>query len=637
MDDRYTFQASQASNNSHMNDSSSYRVPPPTVYPVQPFRPPMISMSPTNIPPQQVVFRDNYTALTYTRDQMVQYIWRRDLQNGKLVIRQAKGLLNPGSYTDLTTGTKYTHQQMIDLTGKILAEHLSRSKPQVNQVQPFQAVQGQQMQSSMQPSPVGYPPRGYTDGQAIQSQQRQEILDQQFVEQQARMTQQSLPQQQLYPPTQPSSHVSNAGQSTFIDKFGRQWSRAQYEELVRRQYVQKAQASAAMSSGLAPQFQQSPQTSSPMMMNSNNSWYANDMYNKVVPQKHSNLLQRQTGNIGPPPVPANSGAQQQRSYMPPPVTKSSQKPPTTDQSGRQWTQEQWEKVEKGRESKKILIPSSQATKASVPGNPTTQQAVYKQSLSKIQKQPSRQPASSVAQPKRPSFMQSAKQAVPREVKVTGKDVTNESLNFTSNSTSLAPVPQSNQPDQVSMSKQPNIASNTAPAPNSPPVSTQPTTISQWDVENGRHIYDSMTLFVSSRQEAYHEGLAKLKAATATVNTASSTAASNAVNNTTTNAVNRTVDNPTANIAHSTNKYAPLSFPHFDPSIFATVKHPQYTGFNDFSELNDDVLAEVNNQVLLKKICTVDPDGALRAPEPRWVSEERAKLEWEIRMVSGKYA
>ncbi|KAF5854554.1 hypothetical protein GGP41_007317 [Bipolaris sorokiniana] len=463
MDDRYTFQASQASNNSHMNDSSSYRVPPPTVYPVQPFRPPMISMSPTNIPPQQVVFRDNYTALTYTRDQMVQYIWRRDLQNGKLVIRQAKGL--------------------------------------------------------------------------------QEILDQQFVEQQARMTQQSLPQQQLYPPTQPSSHVSNAGQSTFIDKFGRQWSRAQYEELVRRQYVQKAQASAAMSSGLAPQFQQSPQTSSPMMMNSNNSWYANDMYNKVVPQKHSNLLQRQTGNIGPPPVPANSGAQQQRSYMPPPVTKSSQKPPTTDQSGRQWTQEQWEKVEKGRESKKILIPSSQATKASVPGNPTTQQAVYKQSLSKIQKQPSRQPASSVAQPKRPSFMQSAKQAVPREVKVTGKDVTNESLNFTSNSTSLAPVPQSNQPDQVSMSKQPNIASNTAPAPNSPPVSTQPTTISQWD----------------------------------------------------------------------------------------------YTGFNDFSELNDDVLAEVNNQVLLKKICTVDPDGALRAPEPRWVSEERAKLEWEIRMVSGKYA
>lgn len=618
MDNPYTFQASRVSNNSHMNRSSSYRVPPATAHPIQPVQWPIVSTFPTNIPPQQAAFRDNHTALTYTKDQMIQRIWSRDPHTGNPVVRQTKGLFNSGSYTDLTTRQKYTHPQMVHLTGKMIQEHIERLRRQVNHVQPFQAAQEQQqfrqsmqsqMQPSTQPSSVGYPPRGYTDEQAIQLQQRQGVRDQPFVEQHARtvqqsQTQQSLPQQQAYPPIRPSSHVVEAGQPAFIDKFGRQWTRQQYEELIRRQQAQKAQASAAMSSGLGPQFQQDPQTSSPMMMNSQNCEYTHNVHNEAASQNHLDLLRRQKGNMGPSPVPANPGTHQQRQCMPSPGTKSSQQSSITDQSGRQWTREQWEKVEKSRELKKNLVLPSQATKACVPGTPTTEPAVHKQSVSKIQKQPSRQPAASAAHFKKPSVTQPAKQAVPREVKVIGKDVTNESLNPTADPTSLLPVPEINQPNQVSMSKQPNVAPNTAPAPNPPRISTQPTTVSQWDVENGRHIYDSMASFIFSHQEAYHEGLSKLEAA----------------------AINPAVNPPPT--------VSPLA--HFDPTIFKKVKHPQYTGFSVFSELNGGVLAEIDNQALLKRICTVDPDGVLRAPEPRWVSEERAKLEWEIRMVGGKY-
>ncbi|EMD92499.1 hypothetical protein COCC4DRAFT_58056 [Bipolaris maydis ATCC 48331] len=627
MDNRHTFQASQVFSNSHMNGSSSYRVPPSASHPVQPAQLPIMSIPSIDTPAQQPVYRDNRTGLTYSRDQMLRFIWRQDPQNGKFKIRQTEGLFKPGSYTDMTTLTRYTHQEMIDLTGNILVEHLSRSRPQLH---PFQAMQGQQhfqqqtqsqmdssMQSSMQPSLAGYSPRGYTDGQAIRSQQSQGIRDERSVEQQARMAQpgqgqQPLPQQQVYPPTQPSSHVANAGQPGFVDEFGRQWSRAQYEELVRRQQAQKAQASAAMSSGLGPQFQQAQQTSPPMMMNSQASLQTNNMHYGMAPQEHSDLLQRQKGNMGPPPVPVNPGAQQQRQYVPPPGTKSLQQSPINDQSGRPWTREQWEKVEKSREVKKNLVPPSQATKGSVPGSPLTQPAVHKQRVNNIQKQPFHRPVSSVAQPKKPSVMQPAKQAAPSEVKVTGKDITNRSLNPTATSTSLAPVvPQSNQPDQVSMSKQSNIAPNTAPAPapSPTPAPTQPTTVTQWDVENGRRVYDSMTSFVSSRQKAYHDGLAKLDAAT-------------------------TTSNPPANVP-VTNTPTASALPPFDPSIFATVKHPKYTGFNHFSELNGGDLADVDNQELLKRICTVDPDGALRAPEPRWMTEERAKLEWEIYMLAAR--
>ncbi|EUC42087.1 hypothetical protein COCMIDRAFT_104425 [Bipolaris oryzae ATCC 44560] len=626
MDNHHTFPASRVYNNNHINDSSSYRVPPSTGYPVQPVRPPMI-------PPQQAVYRENATALTYTRNQMVHNIWMRDPQTGKAVVRPAKGLSCPGSYTDLTTGQRYTYQQMIEITGKILAEHFSRTKPQVDQAQLFQAVQVQQrfqpqMQSQVHPHHVGHPLCEYTDGRAYQSQSRPEVQNQRFAEQQAHMTQQgqgqqSLLQQGIHPSTQPLSHVAKAGNPTFIDKLGRQWSRQQYEELVRRQEAQKAQASTTRGSGLGSQLQQASQTPSLMTMSLNDSLHMNDMHNGMAPQTHPDLLQHQKGNMGPPPGPANPGVQQQHQYMPP-GTKSLQQSPIADQSGRQWTRSEWEKVERCRESKKNLVPPSHATKASVPGNPSRKPVAHKQSMSKIQKQPVSQPAASVAQSKKPSVTQPAKQAVPCEVKVTGKEVANESLNSLATSTSVAPVPQSNQPTQISMSKQPSIALNTTPTPNpppvvnQPPVSTQPITVSQWDVENGRMIHDSITSFISSHQEAHHEAISKVAAPTPTLNPRITSPSS------TTNSP------PTTATAPSLPSPSILS-------IFTTVKHHHHsTGLSDFSELNGGVLAKVDNLELLRTICTVDPDGSFRAPEPRWVSEERARLEWEVCVVGRRY-
>ena len=78
----------------------------------------------------------------------------------------------------------------------------------------------------------------------------------------------------------------------------------------------------------------------------------------------------------------------------------------------------------------------------------------------------------------------------------------------------------------------------------------------------------------------------------------------------------------------------------EPDVFGTYQQvgyaPAYPGFEDYAETNADVLPDADEQEVLRSLCTVDEDGGLRAPEERSMSEERARLGWEMLMTWNKY-
>jgi hypothetical protein len=499
--------------NSYMNGSSNYHGLPTTAHPVQQVWSPM-PMSSMSSHTQTPVFRDNSTALTYTHEQMLSFMWQQDPLNPRHeVLQEPEELEDHGGYTDLTTGLTYTHQQMMERTRKILTERASKKAAHNAQDQPFQSLQEQlllqellQLQPNGQARPDEHSLQQYTDRQFIDSQRRREIQGHRMAEKQAQMHQAP----RLQPP------VPNAGLPVLTDSFGRQWTQDEYDELVQRQQVRKAQAWAAINTGSQPQAQQVQQVSPPGM---NSPHYSSPLtnYNHLMTiPNHVDLLPRQQGNMGPPLAPVNPRTQSQNQQTSPLRTMGLQQSLITDQSGRQWTREQWSEMERRIKAQKSLLPPSKtpkATKTPIPTNPSTQPTAHKQRVSKAQTQSRQWPTASVTQSKEPQTINAVEQAETAKSETTFDTILKESFIQAINSVSPPTSGlQSTPPNQISTPDQPVVDTPDPLHSNSQSLlaSNQHhhhTVVRMADVENGTRIKDSISSFLSSRQQVRHKTFA----------------------------------------------------------------------------------------------------------------------------------
>lgn len=370
--------------------------------------------------------------------------------------------------------------------------------------------------------------------------------------------------------------MPNTGRPLIIDRYGRHWTLEQYNDFLRCKQMQAS---------MRPEIrQQMQEISPPMTMNPQASVVSNRSGLQLAHQEFAALPARQlttrqtsaSTNVGP-----------RKQLQSPAAVLQPQQSFITDQHGRQWTREQLNEISRHREAQKRLATpskSSDATLTPASVKPSTQPLAHKQSVKKPQKpqkQSRQQPAAPQRIPKtQPPPQPTAPQSVPK----------------------LQPPP-----------LEPHPTTHTAIEGRDPKYETHRlhlsalrSGITMSDIEKGTRIRDAMSNYVSAHTTTSSETTLQITAP-------SSTKPLYTAHNS-----NNTMDS-----AHAAALGLPLNF-NMRP-VLDKVRHKRYDGYPTFSGTNGPCVDEA----AVKHICTVDPDGSLRAPEDTTLSETRARLLWEL--------
>ncbi|USP73069.1 hypothetical protein yc1106_00343 [Curvularia clavata] len=639
---------------SSLSPSSNYQSSPSTVCttPTQPLRSPIMATSPVGTTILRPHYRDNSTALTYTFEQMVNFIWRQHPS-------QPRVLVPGGSYTDLTTGQTFTHDQMMAITRP-------RQLGQSGQSVQHQFQQPSQQQVHASSNGYNIQPRTYQQMMPLQQQHIRQMQQVQPAHIKAQMQQTqgqqwvqcSIPHQQMQPKKHLSYQTSNKRQIVAADQYGHQWTQEQYREMLRRRQLQMVHLSAAVSPLLQQQGQNVPQVSPPMTLSQRSS---NNAGRPPTPWPRAELLQRQQMNIQSPQASPHPQSQEQSQLALPVVTSYMQQPVHPAPSECQLVPKQLAEMIRVRQARKNILPpskSSNGAKAPIPAKPSTQPAAHKQGVRKPQKQPRPQSVLIPAPPKIPEATQTVQQTTISRAKPVPNPETPKSCNSTMapliRKTDMPPPPVPKGPNRpstgVSAPASPKVASlgqSPYPTTSSPRPSTPRTDVDPIEIGFDAAIREELAQYLADCYKYASEetssqdsvpggsdsclGTPQPRTTTNTPTTATITSTS------TTPTTPTTTSNPLTLTAPSPILSSPVTPRSPSPShnILANcpfslfnnhqeLREGGYPGFVDYHDPHAVVIVEEQR----------DP---WRAPEERSMSEERAQLEWDIMVTEGRYA